>query len=416
MNKRLLALITALILLFLLAACGNTEQAGPLPPDGQVQPSEPDTQEPEPEPEPPEKDVIEVSPGLYMLDCGYLERQGMTVDHVFPASRETLMVFTSHLSENGTVSEYKHLYTFSMSQMAFTGKSMPVGLVAQYPSVLLDDGSAAVITLDSESYEYKELLYIDPSNLSYVSVAIPAIPNLRSIEVAPDKTKVALNTLDGLLVTEADFTTQICAFPNYAAPEGAEGESDEEENTVFVPYATQWSDDSRLLAGKIISWEWLYHPFVIDTDSGETKELHDLPASDIIVLDKSHLFCFDFFTMIPQGIYDIGQQLLSELPFDTSSYLAEDENGEAEEYIYCLAVSSDNLVLCSSSPNGGGEKAGKAALFNLTAGEEAQFFIGGEGDAAISFEAAAFVPQSSKVVLMTHSTVHQSKQIYIATY
>ena len=89
-----------------------------------------------------------------------------------------------------------------------------------YPDRVYDDGTVSVVTLDSESYEYREILFIDPQSMTVESIPAPDSTDIVSLSISPDKRYVALTTLQDLRVTSLDFSTTYLSIPYETTDDG----------------------------------------------------------------------------------------------------------------------------------------------------------------------------------------------------
>jgi len=407
MNKRLLSLLLLLSFLFSLSACRQEEDELLVPPDdplnaeGTLPPNEePDARPPEeppvendPVPEPP------VSAADWIVDTTLLTERSQTIDRVFPATDDLLLVFTSTLSD-GYVSEQINLYTYSLSDRAFTGDWVSLGIVGQYPHTVYADGTVMVLTRNTETYEYESMLFIDPHALTFERHALTALEDLRSIHISPDKRLAAVSTGQGLRITDLSFEAVLAHCPGYV-PEGGDPELD-----YILPVATGWLQDGSAVVGKLLSWEWVHHPFLLAADGQMTlldahMGLTALPYGDDLLL------C-DSFTMIPHGL--IGPDgsgrpalELQDLPRDDGS-----------AYLSALSCDGGNELLGLAIATPDGQDACRADFYHrgrlLT-----RLTLPQNGAFPVTFDSITFTPDGHKAILMTGATVDYPAAIHIQT-
>ena len=142
MTKRVTAILFEALLL-LCAACGkggdDRGQTANNTPDDRPDISDTPTipEDDKPKADIPGSTAVDGGP-VRMIDPSFLTDNGMTVENIFACSDDTILVFASSLSA-GVVSEQTWLYTYSISDDAFTGDSIPIGLIGQYPTCVFDD-------------------------------------------------------------------------------------------------------------------------------------------------------------------------------------------------------------------------------------------------------------------------------------
>lgn len=403
MNKRLFSLLLLAALLFSLAACGKDEPDLLVPPDQPpaVQdpidpPADPGEEQifpdREPAPDPP------VSQADWIIDTTLLTERSQTIELVFPADDDLLLVFTSTLS-GGSVSEQISLYTYSLTDRAFTGDWVSLGIVGQYPSEIYADGTVMVLTRNTETYAYEDMIFIDPHALTMEKYSLAAIEDLRAVHISPDKTKAALSTQQGLRITDLSLETIHALYPGYI-PEGGDPDLD-----YVLPMATGWLG-SEAVVGKLLGWEWVFHPFLLTPDGTVTplesyEWLTALPYG-------SDLLLFDSFTLEPLSLVSADGTLLRQLEIE---HLPKDDS---LAYISALSHSGshDLLGLAIATPDG--EEACRADIYHegkllttLTLPQNGAF--------PVTFDSIDFTPDGHKAVLMTGATVDYPRSVHIVT-
>ena len=92
------------------------------------------------------------------------------------------------------MSEQSYLYTYSLNQGAFIKKKAHLGVIGQYPKYIQDDGTVALCLVNSETYAYSSLCFIEPVSLSFKEYGLSHINGVRSALPSPDRSCVAVST------------------------------------------------------------------------------------------------------------------------------------------------------------------------------------------------------------------------------
>ncbi|MEA4920686.1 MAG: hypothetical protein VB078_07190 [Clostridiaceae bacterium] len=398
MTKRLLALAIALIAVFFLSSCGDAAEISPPETENENPSPEmpPDPTTPGGSVEPPSGSTA-INDTTWMIDLSYLTDLSMTVDSVFPVTNDILFVFASKLTD-GQVSEKAYLYTYSLMQDAFTGNSMPIGIIGQYPSVVFKDGTVMVLTLNTETYEFETMLFINPSTLSYEENLISGISEIRSIYVSPDKKMAAVSTYDGLTITDISFEKVYAEYKGFT-PEGGDASID-----YHLPCAVGWLPDGSGIVGRMLGGEWVYNPFIFYVD-GSMTDLLEYEYLSGIPCQSSSLLLYDYFTSAPKGILDISSLLYTPLSIDGLP------TEEDTSYISAISFSpnGDMVAIAVSSPQ---DDDICTTGFYQGSVLSSSFSISKSGNYPVSFESVSFTPSGKMAILMTSATVDAQKAIY----
>ncbi len=393
--NRWLSFLLALLLLGSLTACKPEEQ--PIPPD------------PVPTPAPEAEDEVEVltpatplppidpvprpsdAPADYVIDDTLLQEHSQTIEQIWPASNDCLLVFTSTLS-GGYGSEQISLYIYDLQACAFTGDHISLGLVGQYPHTIFDDGTVMVLTRNTETYEYENMVFIDPYALTFEKHSLSAVEDLRSVHVSPDKRYAALSTQQGVHITDLTMENILAVYPGYV-PEGGDPDLD-----YILPTVTGWMPDGSGVTGKLLGWEWAYHPFLLSTE-GIVTPLETYDGKTVLPWGNDLLIC-DSETHAPEGRCAIDGSAYQPLDIDTAALL------EYTAYLSALRTDTAGRLLVMATVTPGSDAAGRAELYRdgtllhtIT--------LPSAGPIPTSFDAAAFTPDGTTLLLMTGATVDQ---------
>jgi len=401
MIKRLTALLLAVISLLTLAACGEKQLLiDPAPPEEQTEaPPQEHAVTPQKTPEVTAPDSVPADDAglVRRIDPTFLISRGMTVDSVFLASSDVLFIFTSHV-RSGVLSETSYLYTYSLTRDKFTGRSMPLGIVGQYPRAALDDGAVPVMTLNTETYEADALLLIDPQTLEYEQIDLRGLRDVRNVDVSPDRSMTAVSSSDALTVVRGfDFTDVIARYEGFTAPDG------DALLDYKLPTAIGWMPEGGALLGKLLGWEWVEHVFLLDPAGGRT----DIDGYDYLSaepLTGGHLLIYDDFRLLPSGVLDVSDGSFE--PFDPGGLPGEED----ERYISAMAVTSDGqLALAVADPEG--DEMCRADFYHGQSVVRSFALEKGDGW-PVSFESLTLSPDGKEAALLTCATVDQPKAIY----
>ncbi len=395
-----LALLLAALFL-LLPGCSDRQPApdgpdmpGPAPVDPAPARPQPDDPQPAaPAPSRPDPEITAqntvVAEGVWKIDTSYFSDHNMTVDSIFVAGSDRVLFFVSPLNADGTVSENSSVYFFSLETGDFLQQWIDVGVIGVYPDRVYDDGTVSVVTLDSESYEYRDILFIDPQAVTASSVPAPSDAGIVSLSLSPDKRYAALSTMQGLRVTGPDYSAVYLEIPNGTTEDGDE----------LLPSPTDWSRDSRLLSFKMAAWESIHAPFIADVAEGEVRPLELLGSNEVRFVDRQ-LFYSGWYPYLPCGFCTADGQDAVETP---------------------LSAIGDPSALCqfTLSPNG----AHLAVALQNADGCDALIFDARTGETRFSFplsglvfNEACFTADERTAVFATAPTLEHPKQVYVLDF
>lgn len=400
MIKRLTAVIL-LLACFLLSSCRSEKEAIWQPPQndpGQNQ----EGQKNEGDPSEPEIDGTpdnEAEPSISLLDLSIIEQDGMTVEHVFMASEDIIFIFTSKY-QNGTVSEQSYLYTYSLNQGAFIKKKAPLGVIGQYPKYIQDDGTVALCLVNSETYAYSSLCFIEPVSLSFKEYGLSHINGVRSALPSPDRSCVAVSTSNGLYIMDDELLDIMQSYEAYV-PEGGDVLLD-----TRLPSGAAWLWDSSGVLGNLLGWEWVYYPFILQSD-GSVKAFEDMNGLNAASYGSSQLLFYDSQQMTVSGIYDLSTQTLT--PFNLEGLPSESQLS----YISCLAVSKYGKMLAAAAVYSDGSPS---EVFFYCDGDLICSFRPQESSDSSAIEYVSFSPSGNTAVMQTSSTIDSPKQVYITSF
>ena len=405
--SRVLALLLAALMLLALASCSR-EQDEPVGPDNpEPTPDEPVPDEtlpdpdpepvpdPQPEPEPEPQDEITgenttIAEGIWKIDTSYFVKNDMTVDSAYVAGDDRVLLFVSALNPDGTVSESTSVYFFSLTTGDFVQEWLDIGVVGVYPDRVYDDGTVSVVTLDSESYEYREILFIDPQSMTVESIPAPDSTDIVSLSISPDKRYVALTTLQDLRVTSLDFSTTYLSIPYETTDDGQQ----------LVPSPTDWSADSRFLSYKMAAWESIVYPAIANIETGEIQTLDTLSGNEVRFVGNE-LFYSSWFPYLPCGFCSLDGSNAVETPL---SSIVPDPTQLCQ---FSLSPDGAHLAIALQSADGG-----QAMVLDARTGEVlSSLSVPGQ-----SFNEATFTPDGRTAVFSTASTLDQPKQVYVLDF
>lgn len=388
MNKSI-ALVLAFLLMMGLTACKSED--APIQPDP-TPPSEPEIEVIEPNATlPPSAPVTESpeDPADYVIDDALLREHSQAIEQIWPASDDRLLVFTSTLS-GGYVSEQINLYIYDLNTCAFTGDHVSLGLVGQYPHSIFDDGTVMVLTRNTETYEYENMVFIDPYALTFEKYSLSGIEDLRTVHVSPDKSHVALSTQQGIRITDLAMENILALYPGYV-PEGGDPDLD-----YILPTVTDWLPDNSGVAGKLLGWEWVYHPFLLFVD-GTMTPLEAYEGKTAQPYGDGLLIC-DSLTQAPEGRCGLDGSGYQPLDADISAL----QNGTG--YLSTLCTSADGRLLVMAVATPDGAESCRADLFRDGALLRT-ITLPRDGAIPCTFDSASFTPDGSALLLMTGATV-----------
>ena len=338
-----------------------------------------------------------VDPSGYIIDDTLLKEHSQAIEQIWPASEDRLLVFTSTLS-GGYISEQISLYIYDPENHTFTGDHISLGPVGQYPHAIFDDGTVMVLTRNTETYEYENMIFIDPYALTFEKHSLSGIADLRTVHVSPDKRYAALSTQQGVQITDLTMQNIVAVYPGYV-PEGGDPDLD-----YILPIVTDWLPDGRGVVGKVLGWEWVYHPFLLAVD-GTVTLLDTYEGKSALPWGDGLLIC-DSMTQAPEGFCAADGSNYQPLAFDASML----EDGSA--YISALRahVDGDLLVVATAMPFD--ETVSRVDLFR-----DGDFLrtlsIPQTGTTPITFDSAAFTPDGTKLLLMTGATVDRPCTVHV---
>ncbi|MBQ5814142.1 MAG: hypothetical protein IIW34_08340 [Clostridia bacterium] len=400
MIKRLSALMLALLLTFL-CACGEKEPLIDTKPDKEPEHQEQDVPS---EPEKDEKEPIDNTASVTLIneytelvDTSFLKENNMVIEAIFPVSDDMLFVFTTQLTE-GRPSEQVQLWPYSLERAEFTGDMLPVGIVGQYPDKVFTDGTVMAATLNTETYEYQSLLFIDINTLECEEISLAHIKHLRGVNISPDKAHAALSTQEGAIITEMDLATVVARYDGYI-PEGGDPDLD-----YHLPYFTGWLPDGSGAIGKVLGWEWVYHPFTLSLDGSlcildEYEFLTALPYGERLVY-------FDHFSGVPKG---------TSLP-DGSNF-TEDTTGisisdDGTSYISYLMLPSKGNVIAAAETIMTEESSDCTVSFYRDGESFRSLELHGNINNWASIDYIALTPDGESALLLTCATIEAPRHIY----
>ncbi len=398
MRKLTTALFASRLCLLFLFSWGIKEKNDP-PPEND--PSGEDIKPPVTvDEDPPPKGSTPVSGdgSVMKIDLSYLNKKGMTVDSVFAASADTILVFASSISD-GIVSERASLFTYSVSRDAFTGSSMPIGIIGQYPTTVFNDGTVMVMTLNTENYSAEKLLFIDPLTLDYdeYDISVPG-GDVRSVMVSPDRQLAAVSNSTELYITDIHFETVYSVMEGYT-PEGGDPELD-----FCLPTAYGWLPDGSGVVGGLLGWEWVNNPIILRPD-GSSSSLTDYEYLSATPYGDG-LLIYDYFSLVPHGVSSADGKTYA--PLELGDLPDQDDDG----YISALCACQDGEVLAlgisdySSSPGESRAEIFKNGVSVLS------FDLEAEGAYHPDFEAISICPSGKLAVMLSAATVDSQKAIY----
>ena len=402
MKKRLSRSLALLLAVFLLAAfpsaCGD-RHAGPTPDVVPTPSPEPDPQpdpspQPEPDPEPgPEEPVtgenIVVADGVWRIDTSYFTENHQTVDRVFVCDNDRVIFFVSTLNPDGTVAEGVSAYFFSLDTGRFLPDTLELGVVGLYPDRTYDDGTVSVVTLDSESYEYKDILFIDPQSATAQSVAAPRGDDIIALSISPDKQYIAMTGVDTLLVTDMTYSQIFLQIDAQA----------DENGDQLIPSPTDWSKDSSQLSFKLGAWESLHTPAVANIAAGEVQYYPELSGNELRFAGDRLFYC-GWYPYLPCGFADAEGENRADIPLDVIS----DPSAISQ-----LTVSGSGAYLGIACI---GEDGGQAFVCDAGTGQPVMTYASG----GVSFDEIYFTPDERTAVFATASSLEESKQIFVLDF
>ncbi len=399
--SRTFALLVSLLLVFL-CACSPQQPA----PDPKPEPSEPSSEDPLPQPQPqptPEDDPLpqpapddeitgentSVAEGIWKIDTSYFTENRLVLDSFFVAGNDRVLLFVSPLNDDGTVSESSAVYFFSLSTGHFLSEHLDLGVISMYPDRVYDDGTVSVVTMDSESYQFRDIVFIDPQAISMSSVPVPSDSDIISLSVSPDKQHVAVTTLQGLNITSLDFSSVSLQIPNEQTSDGDE----------LCPSPSDWSADSRQLSFKTAMWESILFPSIADVQSGAVTELDMLSGSEVYFAGGD-LFYSSWFPYLPCG------------------FCAQDGSGAVQTPLSCVP---EPTQLCVFSPSPA--RTHLALAIQTESGCSAMVADARSGEVLsslslpdASFHEAFFTSDERTAVFSTASTLESPKELYVMDF
>ncbi len=401
-SRRAVLLFIALFLL--MPGCSDRQDAQDEPDLPDPETNEPPLVEPQPSPGPEPAQPVEPTPapkdkiggenpviaeGIWQINTSYFTQNNMTVDSIFVAGDDRVLFFVSSLNADGTVMESSSVYFFSLSTGRFLQQWIDIGIIGVYPDRVYDDGTVSVVTLDSESYEYREILFIDPQAMTASAIPAPADGDIVSLMLSPDKRYAALSTPQGLRVTGLDFSTTYLQIPSETTSAGEE----------LLPSPTDWSADSRLLSFKMAAWESIRTPAVADIATGEIRALDALEGNEARFVGQQ-LFYSGWYPYLPCGFCTLDGLSPSETPLTPVG----DPNDICH---FSLSAGGTRLAVALQNPDGC-----DALVFDSHTGALLSSLpVRGQ-----TFDEAWFTSDERTAVFGTASTLEQPKQIYVLDF
>ena len=398
LSRSLALLLAVFVLAGLPAACGD-RHASP-PPDVTPAPSpEPEPQpqpepEPQPEPQPEPEDEIPgqntvVADGIWRIDTSYFAENSLTVDRVFVCDNDRVLFFVSALNADGTVAEGVSAYFFSLDTGHFLPGCLELGVVGLYPDGTYDDGTVSVVTLDSESYEYRDIVFIDPQGMTAQSVPAPQGEDIISLSISPNKQYVAMSGVDSLRVTDMSYSQTFLQIDTQT----------DENGDMLIPSPTDWSDDSSRLSYKMGAWESIHTPAIADIASGEVQAFPELSGNELRFAGDSLFYC-GWYPYLPCGFSDAGGQNRADTPLDVIA----DPSGISQ-----FSLSPGGAYLGIAHIGGDGSQA---LVCDARTGQPIMTY---SSDGA-SFDEVYFTPDERTALFATASNLDEPKQVYVLDF
>lgn len=401
------AILTAVLLL---SACGNPEPAdstaggseSSLATTGAPLSSAPggDTTSAAPI-EPPQVSAgsVAIDEHTWKIDTSYFVHNQLTIDRVLACDDEKLLFFASRLNLDGTVSEQSVACVYSLSTDRFCTQTLELGTVAIYPDSVHDDGTVSVVTMDSESYEFNRILFLDPAQMTAQEVSLPTQNDLVSLSVSPNKQYCAQTTYTGVRVTDLGFETEYLSV-------GARAEQD----TELTPTVTAWSKDSAYLTLRLSDAEEVYYPALAHISSGKVDYLTALVQQEARVVGD-RLFCNQWYPYLPCGFARL----------DGSGFTAialEDEAASAAE-VSQIAVSGGGSFLGAAYLKQENESpvACCGLIADVATGKTVHLLSFEDfSSGAYSFESISFTPDQRTAIFSTTSTLTRQKEVFVVDF
>lgn len=398
MKKSLTAITAALLCLLFLFSCGSKERNDPPPDDGTPDEGRNPPVIVDDDPPPKGSSPASVDGSVMKIDLSYLDEKGLTVENIFAASDDTILIFASAIND-GIVSERASLFTYSVSKDAFTGASMPIGIIGQYPSTVFNDGTIMVMTLNTENYGAEKLLFIDPVTLDYDEYDISILgDSVRSVMVSPDRRLAAVSNATELYITDMNFETVYAVMEGYT-PEGGDPDLD-----FRLPTAYGWLPDGSGVVGGLLGWEWVNNPIILRPD-GSSSDLTDFEYLSAAPYG-SDLLIYDYFSLAPQGVSSPDGATYTEL--DLGSLPGQEDDG----YISALCACQDGGVLALGISDYSTETGQSRAEIFKNGLSVLSFSLEPSGEYCPDFEAISLSPPGRLAVMLSAATTDSQKAVY----
>lgn len=352
--------------------------------------------------QPDEQDPIRPTPVKHVtqIDTDSLTKNGLSLQRIFVCDNDTILCFVSPVNSNGTISESVILYSYSMASESFRPVSLMLGTVGFYPDRVYEDGTVSVVTLNSETYDYETILFIDPVTLTTQNIPAPAAQDYYSLLLSPNKQYAALTSYDQLLICDLTGSQTYFRLERWQATQ-ANGETLE-----HIPSAARWSDDNSILTVDILGVEACRYPAFIRTADWSFTPLETLTEMSIFPTAGGSFFYQHWPGALPTGFYDptTGQSTVLHLSCAT-----------IEDIDFCgITRSMNSTYLCASYLYQQSDNMFCAALIaDAATGADINTFILETGDDFCSFEQTYFTPDEKRVVLMSSATYNSPRQIYL---
>jgi len=387
-----------------LCACASAPQENPSSsdsgdmPQSVSPPSQPNTPPSSPPSEQPLEigaDRVPVSDTAARLDLRYFEEKNLTLDSVYACKDGNVLFFFSPVSPDGTLKENIQVYSYRTKSGTFSFEHFDAGPIGFYPSAVYEDGTVSVVTLNSETYDYKSIVFIHPDTLEREAVPVSWDGSVMNVSISPDKKLVAVTTYDGLSVCKLTGE-QLYALPRRA------GSSPDGENDM-LPYGGAWAPDGSALAVRYIGWEHVYYPALLHTGGWSLTEYPQLADAILSYLPNGKTVYSTWYSFLPCGLLSSSGE--------PAPFTFQDPRLSSEEPAD-FAFSSDGELAAATLPNRDGTCAVVAAWTGSGETAAELTLTLGEGDTRF-FEQAAFAPDTHLLLLVTSTTDRDDRQVYI---
>lgn len=393
------------LILLVFCGCGPGEPAqheATLPPGQESTAPGPTTSAPA-QTDPPQTDPPPAPPGpVNKIDDSQLTKNNLSVQQIFVCDDDTVLFFVSPVNPDGTVSESIIIYSYSFKLGGFRAATYYAGIVNLFPEYVFDDGSVALVTLDSESYEFDSLIFLDTVTLSAQKHPLPS-DDFYNLHISPDKRYAAISTYDYLLIADLSYSDEYLRLERRAVPMDDLYGEEEPWQDELVCSATGWSAGSDVLFFKTMGWGDAYSPGLVRAGTWEVVYIDELSGS-IMVPMGGRAFYYSAFSSLPAGTVDLQSGIAS-----TPNYY---NGGEYSNGITADSGENYVCVLSVSETEGGDAYQCVATVSRIDGGEYVNSLeIARDGD-IVSFEQAFFTPSGDRLVLVVSGTLNYSRAVY----